>query len=242
MAEKTIQIADKETLDLVKTILQNGTYGNSALNTDLDSIISKLDNGTFGLNALKTVGNNIYNMVNNGTYGLSAIKTAVAAIGGGSYQNMQRYVATTVVTDTDTAISNPTYVYSGVIANLHTYNRTRALNSISITGKGRVLCEMACPAGTQSYSEWTAGYGNLAGLSHLPTSIETYIDGYQVNTAFVNLFLKAGGILEFNKGFTVLLKGGTGNLTNQKVTLHNTPNMRAAKSTTYTHFACYILM
>ena len=54
MSIKTIQVADKTTLDAINTLLTNGTYGLSALNKDLDSVISSLGNGTYGLSALKT--------------------------------------------------------------------------------------------------------------------------------------------------------------------------------------------
>ena len=74
MAINRIQIADKITLDAIQSLLTNGTYGLSALNTDLDSIISSLGNGTYGLSAIRS-------LLANSTYGLSALKSAIA-VGG----------------------------------------------------------------------------------------------------------------------------------------------------------------
>ena len=78
MAIKTIQIADKTTLDAINTLLTNGTYGLSALNKDLDSLISSLGNGTYGLSALNKDLDSVLGSLRNGTYGLSAIKSLLA--------------------------------------------------------------------------------------------------------------------------------------------------------------------
>ena len=76
MSIKTIQIADKTTLDAINTLLTNGTYGLSALNKDLDSVLGSLRNGTYGLSAIKS-------LLADSTYGLSALKTAISGVSSG---------------------------------------------------------------------------------------------------------------------------------------------------------------
>lgn len=45
--------ANESTVVATKSLLENGTYGLSALNNDLDIIQNTLNNGTYGLNAIK---------------------------------------------------------------------------------------------------------------------------------------------------------------------------------------------
>lgn len=94
-AIKTQTVSTGTTATNTYNIVNNGTYGNSALNTTLGTIsgyvnggsgsaYALLTNATYGLSATKTAldsaattGTNTYNIVNSGTYGNSAIKTAV---------------------------------------------------------------------------------------------------------------------------------------------------------------------
>ena len=59
--------------------INNGTYGLSALNTDLDAIIAELANGTYGLAAIEALVDEVESLLKNATYGLSALKTEIDA-------------------------------------------------------------------------------------------------------------------------------------------------------------------
>jgi len=87
-------VAGTSQVDEVEGLLKNVTYGLSALNTDLDTLItrlgdpspssikalidsiqSKLDNGTYGLSALETLVDEVESLLKDGTFGLSALNT-----------------------------------------------------------------------------------------------------------------------------------------------------------------------
>ena len=55
MAQQTIQIADKPTLDEIKELLENTTYGLAALKAYVDENETYLKNSTYGLNAIKSL-------------------------------------------------------------------------------------------------------------------------------------------------------------------------------------------
>lgn len=71
MAQQTIQIADKPTLDKLKASIDNATYGLQALK------------GLIDLNAKETSVDEVESLLKNSTYGLSAIKTKLNSVGGG---------------------------------------------------------------------------------------------------------------------------------------------------------------
>ena len=109
MAEKTIQIADKPTVDEILALLENAEVGlaalrlllgNSADAATMNVIKSLLENGTYGLAALKnaitgraneTTVATVKALLENGTYGLNALKTAINKISG--YPNISNFHA-----------------------------------------------------------------------------------------------------------------------------------------------------
>ena len=112
MAEKTIQIADKPTVDEILALLENAEVGlaalrlllgNSADAATMNVIKSLLENGTYGLAALKnaitgraneTTVATVKALLENGTYGLNALKTALA----GNLKTIKSVQRGTVVT------------------------------------------------------------------------------------------------------------------------------------------------
>ena len=86
MAEKTIQIADKPTVDEILALLENAEVGlaalrlllgNSADAATMNAVKGILENGTYGLNALDKDLGTITNYLANSTYGLAALKNAI---------------------------------------------------------------------------------------------------------------------------------------------------------------------
>lgn len=86
MAEQTIQIADKPTVDEILALLENPEVGLAALkaflgkSADAATLIAVkglLESGTYGLAALDNDLETIVNYLTNGIYGLGAIKEAV---------------------------------------------------------------------------------------------------------------------------------------------------------------------
>lgn len=86
MAAKTIQIADKPTVDEILALLENAEVGlaalrlllgNSADATTMNAVKGILENGTYGLNALDKDLGTITNYLANSTYGLAALKNAI---------------------------------------------------------------------------------------------------------------------------------------------------------------------
>lgn len=116
MATKTIQIADKPTLDAIKTIV-NALNSNAADKTTLDAIQTLLQNST---------------------YGLSTIKASIDSIsdGSSSYSSFKAYS----MSRSDWRW-NQTGVNSGPYGStIEVGYWTRTLNTkISITGKGRFI-------------------------------------------------------------------------------------------------------
>lgn len=72
--QKTIQIADKPTLDDIKALLENSGYG-------LDSIKTVLDTANTNASNANTYAKSADTLLKNSTYGLQAIKSALGGIG-----------------------------------------------------------------------------------------------------------------------------------------------------------------
>ena len=71
----------------IKNVIQDSTYGNSAIKTTLDSVNTDIGSvkttvGTINTNAstASTKATNAYNILNNGTYGNAALLTAIQSI------------------------------------------------------------------------------------------------------------------------------------------------------------------
>lgn len=86
MAERTIQIADKPTVDEILALLENAEVGLAALKlllgdsadaASMNAVKGILENGTYGLSALDKDLGTITNYLTNGAYGLNALKNAV---------------------------------------------------------------------------------------------------------------------------------------------------------------------
>lgn len=63
----------------IKTEIDHGTYGLSALETLVDEVETLLKDGTYGLSALETLIDEVESLLKDATYGLSALKTEIDA-------------------------------------------------------------------------------------------------------------------------------------------------------------------
>ena len=86
MAQQTIQVADKPTLDELKASIDNATYGLQALKTLIDSnaqqtIESLINHEQYGLRGQTIIIDEIYSKIEHSTYGLNAIRNKLNTLG-----------------------------------------------------------------------------------------------------------------------------------------------------------------
>lgn len=100
--------------DEVESLLKNATYGLSALNTDLDTLITRL--GDPSPSTIKALIDSIESKLDNGTYGLSALQTLLTDIEGTGFVkdthslvNIEAYVD-----EVESLLKNATYGLSAL--------------------------------------------------------------------------------------------------------------------------------
>ena len=120
MAEHTIKIADKETVDAILTALVSSDSGLAAL--------KKLIAAT----ATQTSVNTIQSLLQNTSYGLNALKSAISAGGGGTETYSSVKVVQAYKKTTYTNITQPNGQYYQYTENIRHVD-------VSITGKGKVV-------------------------------------------------------------------------------------------------------
>ena len=165
MALKTIQVADKPTLDELKASIDNATYGLQALKTLLDNtaqgssvdeVEGLLKNSTYGLSALNTDTDSILSKLNNSNYGLSAIKSALGSCASASDVNISN--------------NNLRLVNGVVIA------KSTTVDIVNVVGSGRL------------YNAIISGYG-----LDRDQSIKVIIDGNTLLNLTVQIKGSGGG-------------------------------------------------